>query len=143
MIATNKGVRRAAGTLIVLMALGLVGPTTAHAGTRPGRSRATAVVSFIDTGINPYHKVFRDNSARAQKHPSTYLQGFPKSAQALRLTLNARNYKAAVKADCSRVWAKIKPGKLYWFPGTKTDRYFTLDRQAREALHQVFRGVLG
>jgi Subtilase family len=78
-----------------------------------------AVVALVDTGINPYHDVFRDRSPLAKRHPSTYIPGFPKDAQALRLTFDAPNYWSAVKADCKRVWSKIKPGRLYWFPGTK------------------------
>ncbi|MDQ3956473.1 MAG: S8 family peptidase [Actinomycetota bacterium] len=76
-------------------------------------------MALVDTGINPYHEVFRDRSRLAQRHPSTYIPGFPKDAKALRLTLNAPDYWTAVKADCKRIWSKIKPGQLYWFPGTK------------------------
>ncbi len=78
----------------------------------------TAVVGLIDTGINPYHVEFRDRSPRAYQHPSTYLPGFPKSAKALQLTLDRTDYWESVRADCKQ-WAKVEPGKLYWFPGTK------------------------
>ena len=78
-----------------------------------------AVVGLIDSGINPYHSTFRDDSPRALKHPSTYIPGYPKDAIALRLTLNEADYWKAVKADCERVWTKIETGQLYWFPGTK------------------------
>lgn len=80
---------------------------------------ANAVVAVVDTGINPYHATFRDSSPQAQKPPWTYIPGYPRNATALRLTFNAKDYASAVKADCKRVWSKIKPGKLYWFPGTK------------------------
>ncbi len=89
------------------------------AGPRPPGRGADAVLALVDTGINPYHVVFRDGSARAYKHPSTYLPGYPKSAKALRITLNEDDYWKAVRADCKRVWSKVKPGRLYWFPGTK------------------------
>ena len=89
------------------------------AGTRSSRPSADAVVGLVDTGINPYHVVFRDRSRRAYKHPSTYLPGYPKNAKALRITLNEDDYWKAVRADCKRVWSKVKPGRLYWFPGTK------------------------
>ena len=79
----------------------------------------SAVVALVDTGINPYHEVFRDRSPRAYRHPSTYVPGFPRSAQALRLTLDAPDYVAAVRADCRTVWSKVEPGRLYWFPGTR------------------------
>jgi hypothetical protein len=91
-----------------------VAPVTSAA---PPRS-ADAVVALVDTGINPYHAVFRDRSRRAQLHPSTYLPGYPRNAVALRLTLDTGDYRAALKADCRRVWAKVRPGQLYWFPGT-------------------------
>lgn len=78
-----------------------------------------AVVGVIDTGINPYHVTFRDDSPRARKHPSTYIPGFPKNAEALRLSLNEKDYLTAVKKDCERVWSRVKSGKLYWIPGTK------------------------
>ncbi len=85
----------------------------------PRKGAAHAVVAVIDTGINPYHLTFRDKSPLAQKHPSTYIPGFPKDAEALRLTFDAANLPEALKADCERVWKKVEPGKLYWFPGTK------------------------
>lgn len=80
---------------------------------------ANAVVAVVDTGINPYHETFRDRSPQASKPPWTYIPGYPKNAIALHLTLDAKDYATAVKADCERIWSKIKPGRLYWFPGTK------------------------
>ena len=78
-----------------------------------------AVLAVVDTGINPYHAAFRDRSPLAYAHPSTYLPGFPRDAVALPLTLDARDYWSAVRADCRRVWSKVVPGRLYWFPGTR------------------------
>ncbi|MDQ1688079.1 MAG: hypothetical protein QOK42_1054 [Frankiaceae bacterium] len=77
------------------------------------------VVAVIDTGINPYNVVFRDRSAAAYRYPGSYLPGFPKNVPALRLTLDAPSYKAALAKDCTRVWAHVKTGQLYWIPGTK------------------------
>lgn len=79
---------------------------------------AEAVVSLIDTGINPYHVEFRDDSALAQQHPSTYIEGYPADVIALPLTLNAPTYKDALAADCA-LWESVERGKLYWIPGTK------------------------
>lgn len=42
---------------------------------------------MVDTGINPYHREFRDRTTRAYEHPSTYIPGYPKKAKALRLSL--------------------------------------------------------
>lgn len=78
-----------------------------------------AVLAVVDTGINPYHVTFRDDSPRAMKHPSTYIPGYPKDAQPLRLSLHEKDYFSAVRKDCKRVWSKVETGKLYWFPGTK------------------------
>ncbi|HVE73972.1 MAG TPA: S8 family serine peptidase [Mycobacteriales bacterium] len=89
------------------------------AGSAAPQRPASATVGVIDTGINPYHEEFRDRSPQARRHPSTYLPGFPKTAQALSITLDSKDYWEAVQADCKKVWLKVKPGQLYWFPGTK------------------------
>ena len=78
-----------------------------------------AVVAVVDSGINPYHATFEDRSRRAYKHPSTYIPGFPKDAEALHLSFDEENYWAALTLDCEKVWSQIRYGKLYWFPGTK------------------------
>jgi hypothetical protein len=108
--------RRAASAVF---AVALAVPLLAVSGASAQTPAGDAVVAFIDTGINPYHAVFRDDSLRGQQHPSTYLPGFPADAEALTLTLDAETYADAVTADCERVWRKVQPGKLYWFPGTK------------------------
>ncbi len=108
--------RRAAASLLGgMLALGLVAADTPADPVAPGPN---AVVAFLDTGINPYHVVFRDDSPRAFAHPSTYLEGFPAEAEALELSFGARSYAEAVRADCD-IWAGVEPGKLYWFPGTR------------------------
>src|SRR5687768_1205985 len=76
------------------------------------KGSAKAVVAFLDTGINPYHVVFRDKSARAKKHPSTYLPGYPDSAKPLKLSLNEDKWADAVKKDCE-VWKSVENGQLY------------------------------
>ncbi len=76
------------------------------------------VVGLIDTGINPYHAEFRDDSPLAQQHPSTYIDGYPADVEALHLTLGAATYEQATTADCA-IWKNVKKGKLYWIPGTK------------------------
>ena len=76
-----------------------------------------AIVAHIDTGVNPYAPAFRDRSALARRHPSTYISGYPKDAQALRLTLD-KPYDEAFEADEDK-WKLVKRGTLYWIPGTK------------------------
>jgi hypothetical protein len=85
---------------------------------QPPLKVTTAVVGLLDTGINPYHAVFRDRSVRAYRYPGTYLPTYPKNAIALNLHLDAKDYASAVRADCKQ-WAKVRPGQLYWVPGTR------------------------
>ena len=75
------------------------------------------VVAHIDTGVNPYAPAFRDKSALAYKHPSTYIPGYPKDATAVKLTLD-KPFEDAWKADEAK-WRALRRGELYWFPGTK------------------------
>lgn len=77
----------------------------------------TSIVALIDTGVNPYSKAFRDNSKLAQKHPSTYIAGYPENAKPLRLSLNLP-YEKAIKKD-AKVWKAVQRDKLYWIPGTR------------------------
>lgn len=105
--------RRLAFALLTSAVLAVTAPAAAAA------SPASAVVAVNDTGINPYHSAFADDSPRAFRHPSTYLPGFPRGAEALRLTLDEPNYWDALDRDCERVWAKVEPGRLYWVPGTR------------------------
>jgi hypothetical protein len=77
-----------------------------------------AVAAHIDTGINPYHEVFRENSRIAQTHPSEYIDGYPEDAQALNLTLDADSYEGALEED-SEIWENVERGQLYWVPGTR------------------------
>src|SRR5690349_3408607 len=93
----------------LLLLLGTLGAPAAHASAAPAR----AVVALADTGIDPYHQVFRDRSARAYQYPGSYLPGYPKNATALKLHLDVKDYWAAVRADC-KVWKSVVPGKLYW-----------------------------
>jgi hypothetical protein len=85
----------------------------------PAAHGADAVVAVQDTGINPYHEVFRDDSPRAQQHPSTYIPGYPATALPLKLSLHEANYRAAVLKDCNSVWKKVKRNQLYYVPGTR------------------------
>lgn len=79
----------------------------------------TAVMGFIDSGINPYHVTFRDqDNPRSYEHPSTYIPGYPKDAIALPITLDEPDFSTAVRKDCA-LWQSVEREKLYWFPGTK------------------------
>lgn len=76
-----------------------------------------SVVAHIDTGVNPYAPAFRAESALAYKHPSTYIPGYPKDAQPLKLSLDLP-YEKAVEKDTDK-WKLLRRGQLYWIPGTK------------------------
>ncbi|HEX8001479.1 MAG TPA: S8 family serine peptidase [Mycobacteriales bacterium] len=109
------------------------GGSVPHA--RPASPRDKhVVIAVVDTGINPYHEFFR--APALQQHPSTYLPGFPRSAQPVRLSLGAPDMATALAAD-EDTWASVQPSTLgpadpedadpdeeprehlYTFPGTR------------------------
>jgi hypothetical protein len=104
---------------MIVVALAAACMPSSSAGAVAQRHDPQAVVAIMDSGINPYHATFRDDSKLARRHPSTYIPNYPKDAIPLRLSLNESKYWEAVKKDCERVWSKVKTGRLYWFPGTK------------------------
>lgn len=77
-----------------------------------------AVVAHIDTGINPYHEIFREDSQLAYTHPSEYIDGFPEDAQALNLTLDTDSWEEAFEAD-QDIWENVTDDEVYWIPGTR------------------------
>ncbi len=87
-------------------------------GVDEAAGRAHTVIGFGDTGINPYHRAYRDDAPEAYLHPSTYIDGYPEDAVALSLSLDAASYADAVGAD-AELWASLEHGQLYWIPGTK------------------------
>ena len=113
MARRNSGWGGALAALVLAGTMALAGAAPA----RPAASPADAVIAIIDTGINPYHETFRDNSPRAFQHPSTYIPGYPADAEALPLSLGA-DYWHAVDMDCDR-WNSVVDEKLYWIPGTR------------------------
>ncbi|HEV8359872.1 MAG TPA: S8 family serine peptidase [Candidatus Thermoplasmatota archaeon] len=111
--------RRALSIAIVLV----LGSPLALAALPPAPSPAAlaepiAVVALIDSGINPYHVAFRDPSPLAEQHPCTYIPGYPCSAIALDLSLDAPDFATARAADHD-LWENLLGGQLYWIPGTK------------------------
>lgn len=105
------------GALLAGLSLAAAPDVALYGDDDPGNG-ADAVVAFADTGINPYHEVFRDDRPRAYDHPSTYLPNYPQDAIGLELTLDAEDWESAVIADCA-LWASVEPQQLYWFPGTR------------------------
>ena len=83
------------------------------------KKKPFVVIALIDSGINPYHQDFR--APEFVHHPSKFIEGYPKDAQAFDLsfsTADAKGYDAARKAD-DIDWALTKPAELRWFPGTR------------------------
>jgi hypothetical protein len=89
---------------------------------------AVTVIGIADTGINPYHLEFSaqtypdpdvlaltDNFTR---HPAEYIPGYPAEAEALPITTGAGYFPEGDR----ELWdgnTTVKPGKMYWIPGTK------------------------
>ena len=116
--------KRSAWLALVAVAAACLGdPAPAEAAQTP-----RVVIAHIDSGINPYHEVFRDRSPLAHVHPSKYIPGYPKDAEALRLTLDAPSFEAAFRAD-RKIWERLLAqwntlsadvaGKVFWIPGTR------------------------
>jgi hypothetical protein len=84
----------------------------------PVQTDAMATIAHIDTGINPYHEIFREDSELAYTHPSEYIEGYPEDAKALNLTLEADSWKEGFEADRS-IWENVTEEQLYWVPGTR------------------------
>ncbi len=94
-----------------------------------------AVVALVDTGINPYHEAFRDDSPLGQMHPSEYLPDYPEDAVTIELTLDADNLEEALGED-QEIWDSIEPETLYWFKGTKiVGGYTTTDGEIFDTGH--------
>ena len=86
---------------------------------RAFKRKPFSVVAFVDSGINPYHRDFR--ASEFTHHPSKYIEGFPKKAKPLRLSLglaDRKGYAAARRKDEGK-WARVQRNKLYWIPGTR------------------------
>lgn len=110
-----------AGIVASALLLGLPGAPTSAQAASSGRPSSFVVIAHIDTGINPYHEVFRDTGPLAHVHPSKYIPGYPKETPALRLTLDAPSWEEAFEAD-RETWENVTgggAGKMYWIPGTK------------------------
>lgn len=99
----------------VLLAVALVPLTAVPAAAEPVTKRPFTVIAVVDSGIDPYHFEFR--RPELQAHPSTYIEGFPRSARTLNLSFDEPSWELAMKAD-RRKWEAIEPDTLYWIPGT-------------------------
>ncbi|HEX9437896.1 MAG TPA: S8 family serine peptidase [Candidatus Limnocylindria bacterium] len=91
------------------------------------------VIAVNDTGVNAYHSEFSAETypdpyvlaltKNFTRHPSEYIPGYPKDAQAIPITLG----KGYLPAEDAHLWDLrsatspngLEYGKLYWIPGTK------------------------
>ncbi|MHB8603722.1 MAG: S8/S53 family peptidase [Thermoplasmatota archaeon] len=114
--------------LVTLALLTLTIPTTGPAAADAPLAFPHVVIAHIDTGINPYSKVFRDDGPLAYVHPSKYIAGYPADTPALWLHLNETDWATAFAKDRA-IWdglldqwnhsqASLR-GKMFWIPGTK------------------------
>ena len=90
-------------------------PAAQGAPERGLKNESFTVIAVVDTGINPYHDDFRRPDLTT--HPSSYIDGFPKSAKALNLTFGLPTLMDSQKKD-EKVWKGAKAEQLYWIPGT-------------------------
>jgi subtilisin family serine protease len=117
-VAGDRAARSVAGVLLALTLVVQAARDPAAAAERPLAKRHFTVVAVVDAGINPYHLDFRRPELTA--HPSTYIEGFPRTTTALRLDLEGaarRSGRGAYRRD-SAAWDGVEFGKLYWIPGT-------------------------
>ena len=83
------------------------------------RAKPFVVIAFVDSGINPWHQDFQ--APEFVHHPSSYIEGYPATAQPIDLSheiANEQGYDAARAADNSTLLTMLN-SRLYWFPGTR------------------------
>lgn len=108
---------RVAALLVTVAALATTAPAAAQPLMREtSATDARVVLAVVEPSINAYHQEFR--SPRRLQHPSTSLAGYPQGAQPLKLTFGDGDLRALIAAD-DRVWRSIRPGQLYYVPGTR------------------------
>lgn len=107
-VSDKGGLTHTAAREVLVIAPGQAPPEARDPG-------AQVVIALVDTGINPYHEVFR--LAQALPPPASFLEGFPADAIPLPIT-RASTYKAARAAD-EGLWASVEVGKLYTIPDTR------------------------
>lgn len=74
------------------------------------------VVAVADSGINPYHDIYRRPDLVA--HPCTYVQGYSCDVPALPLSIGLHDtWQEAFDAD-RLLWDGVQLGQWYWIPGT-------------------------
>lgn len=112
------------------VALASGGTASTASGADPGPPSAPTVIGYADTGINPYHQEFRAPGWTA--HPSTYIQGYPASAEPIELTLDANTFEEAWQADRDE-WSSLEPDQLYYVPGTRIVGVVDGDVEFRES----------
>jgi hypothetical protein len=106
-------------TLLLSAALAVaLAASGAHAvaSAPPEESSAHVVIAVVETSVNVYHRDFA--APDRQSSPADWLPGYPRSSEPLRLHLHEKDYATARHLD-DRTWATLRPGNLYYVPGTR------------------------
>ncbi len=77
-------------------------------------SKPYVVVAYIDSGINPYHVVFRRPNSTTS--PLEMIYNYPQNTTAINLTFG-NDYTSCFENDYKR-WQSLEKKKLYYIPGT-------------------------
>ena len=107
-----------------LVAIAALGSALAVPGAEASAGRAESlkndsftVIAVVDSGINPYHEDFRRPDLTV--HPSTYIEGFPRSTPSLNIDLHSGLPNAiAAREHDSDEWKRVGRNELMWIPGT-------------------------
>lgn len=78
--------------------------------------RAHVVIALIGESVNPYQRDFA--VAGREANPAGWLPGYPRNSRPLHLDLTEPDLSKAMAHD-DKTWRSIKPGQLYFIPGTK------------------------
>lgn len=96
--------------------IGLAHASNARAPQVAAAHRAHVVIALIGESVNPYQ---RDFAAPGRSgNPADWLPGYPSNSRPLHLDLTEPDLSAAIAHD-DKSWRSIKPGQLYYIPGTK------------------------
>ena len=101
---------------VTLAAAATALPAAIGAPATAAPARAHVVIALVGESVNVYQRDFAAPGLTA--NPKTWLPGYPQGATALRLHLNQPDLNKAIAAD-DKTWRSVKPGRLYYIPGTR------------------------
>lgn len=89
-------------------------PAAPASSQEPAEPVPHVVVATLDTGTNPFHPAFRRDQL---VHPSTFIPGYPASAEAVNLTFRD-TFQSSVNASRDALATFKQKDFPYWIPGT-------------------------